>query len=490
MTASDSTIDVAAIIESRALGRAAVRLALACWLVTFFDGYDMNVIGFAAPYFAPAYHLDKLMLGHIFSSALAGTLLGGFLFGSLGDRIGRRAAIIAATAIFGALTLALSLASGYWSFIALRFAAGLALGGAIPLTWALGTEYVATRYRATMVTLIMLGYGLGVSAAGPISVALIPRLGWLAVFTFGGAASLVAAMLLVAVLPESLRFLAASGRRADLLARAVRALAPEREIPARARFVLSDEAQEEARSGPGERDAAARLDRDAASPHGAWWSKAAHYLAPLFRGDLRWITPLLWAGYIVSSMTTFFLTSWGPIVYEGLGFTRSSAAWVTSGNSFAGMLGGLALMRFTDRLGVASLAVLALTAVPLLLVAGFAHMGEAAFIALILLLSVFLSGSHFGITSITGIFYPTPHRGLGTGWASSIAKIGSIAGPWIGGIVLSSRLPLQQTFAVMAICPAALGTCMLAIGTLQRRAQRSAVAAPRRPHPSAAGQGL
>ncbi len=488
MPLSGPTIDVAEVIESRALGWAAVRLMLACWLVTFFDGYDMNVIGFAAPYFAPGYHLDKIMLGHIFSAAIAGTLLGGFLFGDLGDRVGRRAAIITATAIFGVLTLALSLAAGYWSFMALRFAAGLALGGAIPLTWALGTEYVASRYRATMVTLIMLGYGFGVSAAGPISVALIPRFGWLAVFTFGGAASLLAALLLVAVLPESLRFLVTSGRRTEALARAVRRLAPEREVPATARFTLSDETGAESADitathpAPG----ASRASHSSAV---ARMRGGARSLAALFSGDLRWITPLLWAGYIVSSMTTFFLTSWGPIVYEGLGFSRNSAALVTSGNSFAGMLGGLALMRFTDRIGVVSLAVLAFTAVPLLLVVGFVHAGEAEFIALLLLLSVFLSGSHFGVTSITGIFYPTTHRGLGTGWASSVAKIGSIAGPSIGGVILSSSLPLQQTFAVMAVCPAALGGCMLVIGMIQRRAQRSAVAAPRGSPLSAAGQG-
>ncbi len=470
MTASHPTIDVAEIIESRALGRSAVRLVLACWLVTFFDGYDMNVIAFAAPYFAPAYHLNKVMLGHIFSAALAGTLLGGFLFGGLGDRIGRRAAIIAATASFGALTLALSLATGYWSFIALRFAAGLALGGAIPLTWALGTEYVGTRYRATMVTLIMLGYGFGVSTAGPISVFLIPRFGWLAVFAFGGATSIVASLLLLAVLPESLRFLAASGRRPAVLARAVRRLAPEREVPITARFVLSDETPSATESNR----PAGPLGGGAPVSLLARLRESARNVSALFDGELRWITPLLWTGYIVSSMTTFFLTSWGPIVYEGLGFSRSSAAWVTSGNSFAGMLGGLAVMRFTDRNGVVSLAVLALIAVPLLIVAGFAPLSEAPFIVLLLLLSVFLSGSHFGITSITGIFYPTAYRGLGTGWASSVAKFGSIAGPLIGGFILSSSLPLRQTFAVMAICPAALSACMLAIGLMQRSAARAA----------------
>jgi len=128
-------------------------------------------------------------------------------------------------------------------------------------------------------------------------------------------------------------------------------------------------------------------------------------------------------------------------------------------------------MRFTDRVGVITLALFPLIAVPLLLVVGFGSLTQAAFVALMLLLSVFLAGSHYGITSVTGFFYPTPHRGLGTGWVSSMGKIGSALGPYIGGIVLASSLPKQQTFAVMAICPAVLFGCMLCLGLLQRRAR-------------------
>src|SRR6185369_11417702 len=127
------------------------------------------------------------------SSGIAGTFFGAFLFGFLGDRTGRRPTIIAATTLFGLLTLLLAMASSYWQFLVLRFLNGLALGGALPLVWALSVEYVATRYRATIVTLIMLGYGIGVSAAGPISVALTPMFGWESVFVFGGVASLVSA---------------------------------------------------------------------------------------------------------------------------------------------------------------------------------------------------------------------------------------------------------------------------------------------------------
>lgn len=436
-------IDLASIIEARPLGWHFVRLVLVLWLVTFFDGYDMNVLGFAMRYLGPAYHIDKVVLGTVSSAGIAGTLAGGFVFGFLGDRIGRRAAIIAATAAFGSLTLALLLASNYIGFMVLRFLGGIALGGAIPLTWALGAEYVPTRYRATAVTLIMLGYGIGVSAGGPISIALIPRFGWMSVFTFGGVASLVAAAVLAAALPESLRFLATTGRHPDRLIRAVRRLAPDRRIRDDARFVLADERR-------------SAEDR-------------ARTVSALFQGKLRYITPLLWTGYIASSMTTFFLTQWGPTVYEGLGFSRQSAAWVTSGNSLAGSTGGLLLMRLTDRLGVESVALFPAIALPLLMATAFAHLTQASFIVLFLVSAVFLAGSHFGVTSVAGLFYPTSHRALGAGWASSMAKIGSIGGPLIGGFVLSSKLPLQHIFAVMAVCPAVLCACMLSIGRIERR---------------------
>ena len=148
---------------------------------------------------------------------------------------------------------------------------------------------------------------------------------------------------------------------------------------------------------------------------------------------------------------------------------RKSAAWITSSNSLAGATGGVCLMRLTDRLGVGSLTMFACAAVPLLLLAAFAPVSPRAFIALIVLNSLFMSGAHYGIQSISGIFYPTPCRALGTGWASSVAKIGSVLGPWLGGILLTTHIPLRHAFAVIAVCPAAVCLSMLALARLQRQ---------------------
>ncbi|MFO7277573.1 MAG: MFS transporter [Pseudomonadota bacterium] len=446
-----SIIDVAQVIEQQKPGRFTVRLVLISWLVTFFDGYDMNVIAFAAPYLAGEYGLDTLMLGNLFSIGVAGTILGGFLFGYIGDRIGRRRAIILVTALFGGLTLALGFADDYREFLVLRFLNGIALGGALPLIWALSIEYVPRRFRATAVTLIMLGYSLGVATAGPISVFLIPRFGWPAVFVFGGAASLVSAALLYFVLPESLRFMVTREMSRDAIARGLRRLAPGLTIPPDARFVISDEAAS---------------------------ARGVSRLAALFQGELALITPLLWLAFIASSMATYFYANWGPLVFEGLGLSRHQAAWVTTLNSVAGALGGLALMRFTDRLGPVSVAALPAISVPLLLVVGLTPMGLGALTAFTVTLKFFLGGAHFGITSIAGLFYPTAGRGSGAGWAASVAKIGSVAGPWLGGYVLASGLAAQKTFAVLAICPAVFAASVFAIVLVQRHARRQAVLAP------------
>jgi AAHS family 4-hydroxybenzoate transporter-like MFS transporter len=419
------------------------------WLITYFDGFDMNGIAYVAPYLEPAFHLDKRMLGNIFSAGLLGNFIGGFAFGALGDRIGRRLAIILASILFGVLTLCLALAQSYGEFLALRLIDGIAIGGMLPLCWALNIEYAPTRFRATVVTIIMMGYTLGVSSAGPVAIWVIPHYGWQSLFIVGGLGSLAAAVLLFFTLPESVRFLVGKGRKPETVASIARRLAPERAIPAGSRFVLSDEAE-----------ASERPSR----------------LAFLFKGELRWITPLLWIAYAASSMGIYFQASWGPMVLEGVGFSRTTAAAAAAIYSFGGAVVGLGVMRFTDRHGAISIAILPIVAVPALLLCGLADVTQWSFLVLAFLGAAFVTGAHFGLISIAGIFYPSVHRGSGAGWASSIGKIGSIGGPLFGGLVLSSHLPVKMTYAILAICPAIVAVSTFALGMLHSRLlQRRAV---------------
>lgn len=440
---SPRTIDVAAVLDSRKLGGFNYKLILLSWLITVFDGFDMMMISFTAPYMRDELRLDTIMLGNVFSAGIVGMMLGGFFFAYLGDRIGRRPTIIGAAFAFGLLTLATAFASSYEQLLFLRFFDGFAIGGMLPLAWALNIEYVPGRFRSTVVTLIMMGYSFGTAMAGPLTVWLAPTYGWQAVFAFGGAATLICAVLLWLMLPESVRFLTSKNRRPDVVAATLNRIAPELQASGQDRFELGDERK----------------------------ITSNFRVSQLFEGRLRWITPLLWIGYTISSLAIYFSSSWGPIVLEAMEFPRNTAAYVSSIGGFLGAIAGLALMRFTDRHGPFSVAVYPILAIPFLLMLGLVPMTPDLFLPLSIVGTALVGGAHFGILSIAGVYYPSAVRANGAGWATSIAKAGAIVGPLIGAAVLAAGVPAVRTFALLAVCPAILALSAIGIGIVVGRRQ-------------------
>lgn len=442
----DRVIDIDALVEAQPCGAMTLRLLLASMLISFFDGFDLSALSFSAPYLAPELGIDRIELGYIFSLGLAGTLLGAFLTGILADRYGRRPVILLSGIAFGLLTLNLAVAHNFHILLALRFVQGVALGGILPLCWTLNIDYTPKRRRATIVTLITIGFGVGTGLAGPISVVLIPLFGWHSLFIFGGLGALLGCLLIWKWAPESLRYAVASNADAARIGQLVKNFVPEQDIQGTTRYIDS-------------------------SNHGR---PEKVRLAQLFTGGLRFTTPLVWTAYFASSLSAYLLASWGPVIYEAIGFERSSSAFIASFNTLGGISGGLMVMRFTDRFGAASVAVMPFLAVPLLLTLGLAPLTDGAFLALVLLLGTFLIGGHYGVMSVVGLLYPASIRATGTGTAAAIAKLGSIAGPLVGGILLSSTLPPKTTFAFIAVCPLVLFLCMIVVAILERRPAQSA----------------
>ena len=433
------TIDVAALIEGRKLTRFNYLVVAVSVLITFLDGFDLLVLSHTASYIADEVGLNKIQLGEIFSVGLFGMMLGGFFFGYLGDRIGRRPTIIFSTVSFGVLTLLFALANSYESLMVLRFCNGFALGAMLPLCWALNIEFVPKRYRSTVVTIIMVGFSLGSAMAGPLTVWLAPHIGWQGVFVFGGILTLLASALLFFTLPESVRFLTTKRREPEKIARILKRLDPGVDVRADDRFVLLDEIEVGTKN---------------------------FRVSQLFLGKLKWITPMIWIGYSASSMAMYFLASWSPLVYTYAGFDRATASWVSSIASFTGAMAGLAMMRFVDTRGPYAVMIYPLLALPFLLILGITGMQGSAFLILSMVGAVFVKGSHYGILSIAGIFYPSAIRANGAGWATSIAKIGSILGPLLGAYVLNSGLPVVKSFLILAICPAVLALCAFIVGRI------------------------
>ena len=440
MSTAPRTFDVSAFFNDRKFSSFNYLLVILSWLITVFDGLDMTMISYTAPYIQDDLGLSKGQLSEIFSAGVAGAAIGGFLFSYIGDRIGRRPAIIIAAYAFGILTCAMAFAGSYEQLVALRFVDGLAIGGMLPLAWSLNIEFVPPKMRSTVVTSIMIGYSIGAASAGPMTNWIAPHYQWHGVFMAGGVATLVCAIILHAALPESVRFLVTRGKKPELVAKTLKKMDPQLDVSANDDFILSDEQK----------------------------ARGHFSFGMLFQGDLRIITPLIWLGYAISSLAIFFITTWGPLLLEALNYPRQSAALISSLNGFLGACMGLALMRFTDHHGPKAVAVFPAIVVPILVLLGLGYVPQPIFLVVFTLGMILVTGGHFGIQSICGIYYPSAIRASGAGWASSIAKIGGTLGPIVGGAILASGLPVQTIFAFLAVCPAILVVAVLGIARVVR----------------------
>ena len=207
-----SPVDVAEFIDQQPVGGFQIRLLLTCAAVLFLDGFDTQAIGYVAPALAKEWGLTKGALGPVFSAGLFGLMIGALVFGPLADRIGRKKIIIFSTLAFGIGALVTAFVQDVNTLLAIRFLTGLGLGGAMPNTIAMTSEFSPRRRRATMVMIMFCGFSVGAALGGLLAAALIPQFGWRSVFVVGGVAPLLLVPILALRLPESVRFLALTGR--------------------------------------------------------------------------------------------------------------------------------------------------------------------------------------------------------------------------------------------------------------------------------------
>jgi AAHS family 4-hydroxybenzoate transporter-like MFS transporter len=65
---------------------------------------------------------------------------------------------------------------------------------------------------------------------------------------------------------------------------------------------------------------------------------------------------------------------------------------------------------------------------------------------------------------IAAKFYPTEIRATGVGWALAVGRIGSIFGPAVGGLLLSTGFQIQSIFLVATVPPLVAASAYLAMG--------------------------
>src|ERR1700736_5641754 len=171
-----SLVDVADFIDQQPVGGFQIRLLLTCAAVLVLDGFDTTSIGFVAPVLAREWGLTKGVLGPVFSAGLFGLMIGALALGPLADRIGRRKIIVFSTLAFGIGALATAFVNDVNALLAIRFLTGLGLGGAMPNTIAMTSEFSPHRRRATMVMVMFCGFSAGAALGGLLGAALISQI--------------------------------------------------------------------------------------------------------------------------------------------------------------------------------------------------------------------------------------------------------------------------------------------------------------------------
>jgi MFS transporter, AAHS family, 4-hydroxybenzoate transporter len=415
------------LVDGQRFGRFNVNLLFWSFLAMTADGYDLAAVASAAPDLARTWHVVVKDFAPAFSASLFGILLGAPLLGYVGDRFGRKIAIIAGCAICSLGTLATVGAANLDQIVMLRAVTGIGLGGLMPNTIALNSELAPKRLRATLIVLMFTGISAGGAIPGMIQAWLIPHHGWRIMFWIGGLAPLAIAIGLLFALPESVKFLVLKPhRRAELLA-TVRSMRPDLAIAEDAQFAIAPELHV---NGLGIRQ--------------------------VFSGPLAWITPILWICFAAALMANFFLNSWLPLIFASKGLTAEQGGIAISLYHLCGAIGGLLVSLALGRLGFKVIAALFLFAVPAIAAIGLPGLPYWAMASAVMLSGFCTVGAQYGNNAAAGLLYPTSFRSRGVGWALAAGRFGSIAGPLVGGVLIGLKIPSQQLF-LFAAAPMAAG---------------------------------
>src|SRR6185436_8762134 len=178
--------DVGAILDEGEWSGYQKLLVAATALTIVLDGLDNQLLAVATPALMREWAVPRSAFASVIASGMVGMMIGGAIGGYIGDRVGRRVALLGSVISFGALTLLASLAGSVTMLAALRFLAGLGLGGAMPNAAALSSEYVPIRHRAFAVTLTIVCIPLGGTLAGLTGAQILPSYGWRTLFVVGG----------------------------------------------------------------------------------------------------------------------------------------------------------------------------------------------------------------------------------------------------------------------------------------------------------------
>lgn len=405
-----------------------------CFFIVLLDGFDTAAIGYIAPSLIKEWGVSKPALAPVLSAALFGLAAGALLAGPLADRLGRKKVLVGSVGIFALACLASSFAPDLGTLSALRFVTGVGLGAAMPNAVTLMSEFCPEQRRATLTNAMFCGFPLGAAFGGFLAAWMIPQFGWRSVLVLGGVAPLALLVLLVLVLPESVRHMVAQGQPVERI-RAVLGRIAGPAVQGVQRFVLTETA----------------AHSDAKSGIGVVLS------APYRVGSL-----MLWLAYFMGLVIFYALINWMPVLFKDAGLDPKTGTLIAALFPLGGV-GAILFGWLMDRFNANRIIAVgyALTAVSIWFI------GQCAGQLGTLVVVVFVAGAimntaQSSLPALAAAFYPTRGRATGVAWMLGIGRFGGIAGSFLVAELSARQLSFGDIFAVVAI-PGVIATLALLV---------------------------
>lgn len=375
------------------------------------DGFDGQLIGFAIPMIIKEWGVTRGAFAPVVAAGLAGMGIGSACAGMFADRFGRRWAVIGSVFVFGAATCAIGLSPDLLTIGALRFVAGLGIGGALPSSTTMTAEFTPQRRRTLAVTATIVCVPLGGMLAGIFASYVMPLYGWRGLFFIGGSLPLVVAMALAFLLPESPRFLARHPSRwaelEGLLARMSR--------PVLTGAVFSDGAEEKTERRNG--------------------------IRALFDVGFARDTIAIWCAFFMCLLAVYSAFSWLPTMLVAEGMNAAIAASGLTAYNMGGVLGALACAVAITRFGSRwPLLVCCLGAAAS---AFFLQQVEVGAHATLLIVGLgvhglFVNAVQSTMYALCAFVYPTAVRATGTASALAFGRLGAILSAFAAAAVITA----------------------------------------------------
>lgn len=417
-----NTVHVDELVDRQKMTGRNYFLLLLLMVALLCDGFDLQIVAFAAPRIAKEWGLaPSSFLQYVISANLLGMMFGATVLGYLGDRLGRKRVIVVGTILYSLTALLCLFARNPTELGTIRFFTGLGLGGVLPNVIALAAEMSPTAKRALLTSIPMIGMSLGSGMPSVVAAWLVPLYGWRALFVAGCVVPLVVVALIAWKLPESILFLAYRSKNRRAIEKRARELDPGISITPDTQFALRAKQEGNSRGS----------------------------FADLFAGKLAITTPLLWLIFACTLLSMHFLNSWISVILNQAGLSEVQTAFTNGMLHWGGTFAAIATVFLLGRLGLNwALILLAWGFTGCLIIASTGFASAPLLIAAVCMAGFGIVGCQGVLNTSAGLIYPVSCRPTGAGAALGIGRIGSLSGPLVGAWALDQHWPSQSLFYV------------------------------------------